>query len=164
MNSPRIAIYPGTFDPVTLGHIDVTRRAARLFDRVYLAVADASVKSPIFSLEQRAELARTALADLPNVDVTVFRGLLVEHAQELGATAIVRGLRAVSDYEYEIQLAAINRRLDPDIETIFLSPAEDMGFVSSSIVRELARLGGDVAPFVPKNVHEALKHRYGFDQ
>lgn len=155
-NARRIALYPGTFDPITLGHLDVMRRAARLFDHVYLAVADSAAKAPIFSLDERAELAREALNGIANVEVSVFTGLLVTHAQELGATAIVRGLRAVSDYEYEIQLAAINRRLDPGIETIFLSPAEDMGFVSSSIVRELARLGGDVTPFVPANVVEAL--------
>jgi len=153
----RIAIYPGTFDPITLGHIDVARRAARLFDHVYVAVAGASSgKQPVFSLDERADLARTALGDIDNIEVTTFSGLLVDFAASLDAIAIVRGLRAVSDYEYEIQLAAINQRLNPEIETIFLSPGEDLGFVSSSIVRELARLGGDVRPFVPDNVSTAL--------
>ena len=152
----RIAIYPGTFDPITLGHVDVARRAGRLFDRVIVAVAGASSKTPAFSLDERTSMAAQALADVDNVTVSPFPGLLVDFAHEQQACAIVRGLRAVSDFEFEIQLAAINRRLKPEIETIFLSPAEDLGFVSSSIVRELARLGGEVAPFVPVNVVQAL--------
>lgn len=152
----KVAIYPGTFDPITLGHVDVARRAARLFDRVYVAVAATSSKQPVFSLEERTELAQAALTDIDNIQVTSFSGLLVDFAAKHGAIALVRGLRAVSDYEYEIQLAAINQRLNPEIETIFLSPGEDLGFVSSSIVRELARLGGDVRPFVPDNVSRAL--------
>ncbi|HSH83706.1 MAG TPA: pantetheine-phosphate adenylyltransferase [Guyparkeria sp.] len=153
----RIAIYPGTFDPITYGHVDLAQRAARLFDEVIIAVADDSGKDTLFPLEQRRELAEAAVADSPGlIRVAAFNGLLVDFARRCGATALVRGLRAVSDFEHEIQLAAINRRLDHDIETVFLSPAEDLGFVSSSIVRELARLGGDVTDFVPPAVVSAL--------
>ncbi|MDA3877293.1 MAG: pantetheine-phosphate adenylyltransferase [Halothiobacillus sp.] len=152
----RIAIYPGTFDPITLGHIDLARRATHLFDRVIVAVAAASMKSPLFDLEERAELARIALADLPQIEVKPFSVLLVDFAHTHHATSIIRGLRAVSDFEYEIQLAAVNRRLAPDIETVFLSPAEELGFISSSIVRELARLNGNVEGFVPAHVAKAL--------
>jgi pantetheine-phosphate adenylyltransferase len=152
----RIAIYPGTFDPITLGHIDLARRATHLFDRVIVAVAAASTKSPLFDLEERAELARIALADLPQIEVKPFSVLLVDFARTHQATSIIRGLRAVSDFEYEIQLAAVNRRLAPDIETVFLSPAEELGFISSSIVRELARLNGNVEGFVPAHVAKAL--------
>lgn len=152
----RIAIYPGTFDPITLGHVDLARRATRLFDRVIVAVAAASTKSPLFSLEERSEMARMALVDFPQIEVKPFSGLLVDFARDEGARSIVRGLRAVSDFEYEIQLAAVNRRLAHDIETVFLSPAEDLGFISSSIVRELARLNGDVKGFVPPHVADAL--------
>lgn len=152
----RIAIYPGTFDPITLGHVDLARRATRLFDRVIVAVAAASTKSPLFSLEERSEMARMALVNFPQIEVKSFSGLLVDFARDEGARSIVRGLRAVSDFEYEIQLAAVNRRLAHDIETVFLSPAEDLGFISSSIVRELARLNGDVKGFVPSHVADAL--------
>lgn len=152
----RVAIYPGTFDPITLGHVDLARRATHLFDRVIVAVAAASTKSPLFTLEERTEMARIALLELPKIEVKPFSGLLVDFAREEQASSIVRGLRAVSDFEYEIQLAAVNRRLAPDIETVFLSPAEELGFISSSIVRELARLKGDVHGFVPPHVAEAL--------
>jgi len=158
MPSPRrIAIYPGTFDPITYGHVDLAQRAARLFDEVVVAVAGDSGKNTLFPLEKRTELARTAVADCSgDIRVASFDGLLVDFARDCGATALVRGLRAVSDFEYEIQLAAINRRLNHELETVFLSPAEDLGFVSSSIVRELARLGGDVTGFVPPAVVDAL--------
>ncbi|KTG17784.1 MULTISPECIES: pantetheine-phosphate adenylyltransferase [unclassified Guyparkeria] len=156
-NERRIAIYPGTFDPITYGHVDLAQRAARLFDEVIVAVAGDSGKNTLFPLEKRTELAESAIADCPGkIRVASFDGLLVNFAEECGATALVRGLRAVSDFEYEIQLAAINRRLNNELETVFLSPAEDLGFVSSSIVRELARLGGNVADFVPPAVVQAL--------
>lgn len=152
----RTAIYPGTFDPITLGHVDLARRATHLFDRVIVAVAAATTKSPLFDLDDRTELARIALIDIPQIEVKPFSGLLVDFARSHGATSIVRGLRAVSDFEYEIQLAAVNRRLAAEIETVFLSPAEDLGFISSSIVRELTRLGGNVEGFVPPHVADAL--------
>lgn len=157
----QIAVYPGTFDPITLGHIDLARRAARLFDHVIVAVAGTSGKNPLFGLQQRCTLAEHALSEHPNISVQGFDGLLVDFVRSQNAAAIVRGLRAVSDFEYEIQLAAVNRRLDPDIETVFLSPAEDLGVISSSVVRELARLGGDVGSMVPENVATALDQRLG---
>ncbi|MFN2381114.1 MAG: pantetheine-phosphate adenylyltransferase [Guyparkeria sp.] len=153
----RIAVYPGTFDPITFGHVDLALRAARLFDEVIVAVAGDSAKSTLFSLEKRQALAQQAIDDRSGgIRVDSFDGLLVDYAARVGATALVRGLRAVSDFEYEIQLAAINRRLNNELETVFLSPAEDLGFISSSIVRELARLGGDVTDFVPPAVVQAL--------
>lgn len=158
------AIYPGTFDPITFGHIDVARRAAHLYDEVIVAVAAASTKTPIFDLERRSQLASMALQEFPNIRVLSFDGLLVDFARELGASSIVRGLRAVSDFESEIQMAAVNRRLAPEIETVFLSPTEELGFVSSSIVRELARLGGNVASFVPLHVVDALKEVVSHEQ
>ncbi|MHB8920850.1 MAG: pantetheine-phosphate adenylyltransferase [Halothiobacillus sp.] len=153
------AIYPGTFDPITLGHIDVACRAAKLFDEVIIAVAAASTKTPLFDLAERTALAGQALFDYPTIRVMSFAGLLVDFVHEHDAHAIVRGLRAVSDFEFEIQMAAVNRRLAPDIETVFLSPTEELGFVSSSIVRELARLNGNVETFVPAHVAMALKAR-----
>ncbi|HER35562.1 MAG: pantetheine-phosphate adenylyltransferase [Halothiobacillaceae bacterium] len=157
----RIAIYPGTFDPITYGHVDLAQRAARLFDEVIVAVAGDSGKNTLFPLSQRTELAEAALVQSGGrIRVAPFDGLLVSFARRCGATALVRGLRAVSDFEHEIQLAAINRRLDHELETVFLSPAEDLGFVSSSIVRELARLGGDISDFVPPAVVDALDTIY----
>ncbi|MFO7808729.1 pantetheine-phosphate adenylyltransferase [Guyparkeria sp.] len=157
----RIAVYPGTFDPITYGHVDLAQRAARLFDEVIVAVAGDSSKHTLFSLERRRALAEEAINDDSGViRVDSFDGLLVDFAADVGATALVRGLRAVSDFEYEIQLAAINRRLNAKLETVFLSPAEDLGFISSSIVRELTRLGGDVTDFVPPAVVQALKESW----
>jgi len=155
----RRIVYPGTFDPVTRGHADLVARATRLFDEVIVAVAEHSGKTPFFPLEERVAMARTALADLEGVEVRAFSGLLVEFVQACGAQAILRGLRAVSDFEYEFQLASMNRQLAPEIETLFLTPAERYAFVSSSLVREVARLGGDVAPFVHPAVCEALAQR-----
>ena len=151
------AIYPGTFDPITLGHADLVRRAARLFDRVILAVADSKAKKPFFTLDERVEMASHVLGDLPNVQVTGFSGLLMKFVQEPGARVGVRGLRAVSDFEYEFQLAGMNRGLYPDVETVFLTPGEQFMFISATIVREISVLGGDTSKFVPPYVGERLK-------
>lgn len=142
------AVYPGTFDPITLGHEDIVRRAARLFDRVIVAIAENRNKKPFFSLEERVEMAREVLGGLPGVEVEGFSGLLIDFAAHHQATTVLRGLRAVSDFEYEFQLAGMNRNLRPDIETIFMTPSDQYMFVSSSMVREVAQLGGDVSPFV----------------
>ena len=154
------AVYPGTFDPLTCGHGDIVRRAALLFDKVIVAVAENAGKQPVWDVGKRVELAKKALADLPNVAVVPFGNLLIEFAREQGAGVILRGLRAVSDFEYEFQLAAMNRRLAPDIETVFLTPAEQYTFISSSLVREVARLGGDISGFVHPEVKKALEARY----
>ncbi len=156
-----VAIYPGTFDPITHGHIDVIRRAASLFDAIVVGVAGSSTKTPVFSLEERTAMARESLAGIPGVRVEPFTGLLVDFAHAVGARVVVRGLRAVSDFEYEMQLASINRRLDASLETVFLTPAENYSFLASTLVREIARLGGDASPFVPPNVVAALKAKFG---
>jgi pantetheine-phosphate adenylyltransferase len=156
-----IAIYPGTFDPTTNGHADLVQRALRRFDRVIVAVAASSGKSTCFTLDERVTLARTALEHLEHVEVVGFDGLLVKFAQEQGAGVILRGLRAVSDFEYEFQLASMNRKLAPDVETMFLTPDEGYSFISSSLVREIAALGGDVRLFVHPTVEVALKKRLG---
>lgn len=150
------AMYPGTFDPITNGHVDLARRAAKLFDRVVVAVAASPHKVPMFSLEERISLARQALGDAPNVTVDGYAGLTVDYVREHGLKAIIRGLRAVSDFEYEFALAAMNRHLRTDVETIFLTPAEEYTFISSTFVREISVLGGDISPFVPSVVVEAL--------
>jgi pantetheine-phosphate adenylyltransferase len=155
-----IAIYPGTFDPITHGHADIVRRASRLFGHTVVAVAESPRKEPSFSLDERVRLARSALAGLANVEVRGFDMLLARFAREQGASVILRGLRAVSDFEHEFQLAAMNRQLAPELETLFLSPAEEYSFVSSSLVREIARLGGDVSNFVSPAVVHALAERY----
>src|ERR1043166_1186078 len=146
------AIYPGTFDPITLGHEDLARRAARLFDKIVLAVADSRAKKPFFTLDERVEMAREVLKDLKNVEVVGFSGLLMKFAQERGARIVVRGLRAVSDFEYEFQLAGMNRGLFPDVETVFLTPGEQFMFISATIVREISVLGGDTTKYVPPSV------------
>ena len=155
----RTAIYPGSFDPLTNGHLDVIQRAARLFDRVIVAVAKNDSKHPLFTLAERTALVKKAVAGLPNVDTDSFDGLLVEYVAAKQARAIVRGLRAVSDFEFEFQLALMNRKLDEQIETIFMMPKDTYTFLSSRIVKEIARLGGDVSPFVPPNVQVALKKK-----
>jgi len=155
--SHHTAVYPGTFDPITLGHEDLARRAARLFDRVILAVADSKAKRPFFTLDERVEMARESLGDLKNVEVVGFSGLLMKFVQERGARVVVRGLRAVSDFEYEFQLAGMNRGMYPDVESIFLTPGEQFMFVSATIVREISVLGGDTSKFVAKHVGERLK-------
>jgi pantetheine-phosphate adenylyltransferase len=151
------AVYPGTFDPITLGHEDLVRRAARLFDRVILAVADSRAKQPFFTLDERVEMAREVLKDLSNVEVMGFSGLLMNFVQEQGARVVVRGLRAVSDFEHEFQLAGMNRGMYPDVETLFLTPGEQFMFVSATIVREISVLGGDTSKFVPPLVRDRLK-------
>jgi pantetheine-phosphate adenylyltransferase len=154
------AIYPGTFDPITNGHIDLVGRAARMFDRVIVAVAENSNKAPLFSLNERVELARESLADISGIDVLGFDTLLIDCARAAGASVILRGLRAVSDFEFEFQLAGMNRHLGPDIETMFLTPSEQYAFISSSMIREIARFGGDVSAFVPERVMTALIRQF----
>ncbi|HBK57477.1 MAG TPA: pantetheine-phosphate adenylyltransferase [Xanthomonadales bacterium] len=161
MQTPaRIAVYPGTFDPITAGHVDLVSRAASLFDRVVVGVAESPSKQPAFSMDARVEMARLALADLGNVEVVGFNSLLAEFVRKLGASVLLRGLRAVSDFEYEFQLASMNRHLIPEVETLFLTPAEQYSFISSSLVREVARLGGDVSSFVHPAVQAALSRRF----
>ena len=155
----RTAIYPGSFDPMTNGHLDVVQRAAKLFDRVIVAVAKNEGKHPLFAQAERMQLVKRAVADLPNVEADSFDGLLVEYVAAKKARAIVRGLRAVSDFEFEFQLALMNRKLDENIETIFMMPKDTYTFLSSRIVKEIARLGGDVTQFVPPNVQIALKKK-----
>ena len=153
----RIAVYPGTFDPITNGHIDLVSRAAPLFDRIVVGVAQSPSKGPSLLLEQRVELAREALLGHANVEVRGFDTLLAHFVRHVGAGVLLRGLRAVSDFEYEFQMASMNRHLIPEVETLFLTPAEQHSFISSSLVREIARLGGDVSGFVPASVVEALR-------
>jgi len=148
----KTAVYPGTFDPITNGHTDLVARATRLCGRIIVAVAKDTGKKPVCGLEERVGLAKLALAGIPGVDVVPFEGLLINFCREHGAGIIMRGLRAVSDFEFEFQLASMNRRLAPDIETIFLTPAEQYAFISSTLVREIARLGGDVSEFVHPEV------------
>jgi pantetheine-phosphate adenylyltransferase len=156
------AMYPGTFDPITLGHEDIIKRAVKVFDRVVVAIAaDTGSKAPMFDLEERVELARSALASINGVEVASYKGLTVDFARDNGLSVIIRGLRAVSDFEYEFQLATMNRHLTEDVETVFLTPPETYTFISSSLVREIARLGGDVSEFVSPKVKEALLERLG---
>src|SRR6266436_6667547 len=155
----RTAIYPGSFDPITNGHLDVLQRATKLFDRVIVAVAKSESKQPLFTLEERAEMVARAVGHLPSVEVDSFDGLLVEYVASRSAQAVVRGLRAVSDFEFEFQLALMNRKLNERIETIFMMPKDTYTFLSSRIVKEIARLGGDVSAFVPRPVQEALAAR-----
>jgi len=152
----KTAIYPGTFDPVTNGHTDLVHRASHLFEKVIVAIADATGKKPVLPLQERITLASEILADVENVEVVGFDNLLVDFMQEVNASIIIRGLRAVSDFEYEFQLASMNRHLRDDIETIFLTPAEQYTFISSSLVREIASHGGDIAQFVHPKVVAAL--------
>jgi pantetheine-phosphate adenylyltransferase len=153
----RHCIYPGTFDPITNGHLDVLRRATRLFDKVTVAVAHNPGKAPLFTPEQRMDMLRPNVADLPNVHVTSFGGLLVEYAVKQDAIAIIRGLRALSDFEFEFNMALMNRHLNQTIETIFVMPSEDYSYTSSTLVKQVARYGGDVSAFVPPNVAATLK-------
>ncbi|MBU2884406.1 pantetheine-phosphate adenylyltransferase [Gilvimarinus agarilyticus] len=156
----RKVVYPGTFDPITNGHKDLVERACRLFDHVVVAVAASTRKQPLFDLEARVALAQETLAHLDNVEVCGFDNLLVEFVNDQGAHGVLRGLRAVSDFEYEFQLANMNRALDPEMESLFLTPAEHLSYISSSIVREIAALGGDVSKFVTPEVELALKSKF----
>ena len=159
----RIVIYPGSFDPLTNGHLDVIQRAARLFDRVIVAVANNDAKAPLFTVEERAALVSSAMAaaGLANVETDLLDGLLVDYVVRRKASAVVRGLRAVSDFEFEFQLALMNRKLNENVETIFLMPKDTYSFLSSRLVKEIARLGGDVAQFVPPEVRIALLAKLG---
>jgi pantetheine-phosphate adenylyltransferase len=158
----RLAVYPGTFDPITNGHADLVARASPLFDRIVVAVAESpnKGKGTGFTLQERISLARLALADLKNVEVRGFDNLLAEFVEDIGAGVILRGLRAVSDFEYEFQLASMNRHLIPKAETLFLTPAEQYSFISSSLVREIGRLGGDISGFVHPAVQQAMRQRW----
>jgi pantetheine-phosphate adenylyltransferase len=159
MHAMQTALYPGTFDPITNGHADLVRRAAKLFDRVVVAVASDTSKSLAFTLDERVALARKVFADLKNVEVEGFTGLTVAYAQARGIKVVLRGLRAVSDFEFEFQLATMNRQLGRDVETLFLTPDEHFTFISSSLVRQIAQLGGDVSKFVHPIVEAELKRK-----
>ena len=156
----RCAIYPGSFDPVTNGHLDVVERARKLFDEVIVAVAHNDEKQPLFPLNERLDLLQETVGKIPNVRIAQFEGLLVEFAREEKAGAVIRGLRAVSDFEFEFQMALMNRKLNADVETIFLMPKEEYTYLSSRMVKEIARLGGDVSAFVPSRVARALSRKF----
>jgi pantetheine-phosphate adenylyltransferase len=157
---PITAIYPGTFDPVTNGHVDLVRRATRLFDRVVVGVAASAGKQPLFTLDERIELTRAVLAEFKRVEVQGFKTLMVDFAVEVGADVIVRGLRAVSDFEYEVQLAGMNRSMQPKIETVYLSPDIEYTFLSSTLIKDIARHGGDVSKFTHAAVNRALQKKF----
>jgi pantetheine-phosphate adenylyltransferase len=157
--NPRVALYPGTFDPITKGHEDLIRRASRLFDEVVVAVAINANKDPWFPLDERTELVERVVGDLPNVRVVAFEGLLIDFVHAQGAGVILRGLRAISDFEYEFQMASMNRKLDEQVETLFLMTGESYTYLSSGLVREIFRMGGDVAAFVHPEVVDALNRR-----
>lgn len=161
MNPNQIAVYPGTFDPVTHGHTDLVTRAARVFGKVIVAIAESPHKAPMFSLEERIAMVQGELKGLDNVEVLGFDNLLMDFVHEQGAGVIVRGLRAVSDFEYEFQLASMNRHLAEEVETLFMTPDEAYSFISSSLVKEIARLGGDVSEFVGSAVRAAMRQRFG---
>lgn len=156
MTLMKVAVYPGSFDPITYGHLDLIQRAARLFDRVVVAVAPNESKQPLFTLEERKRLVEESTAAIPNVEVDAFTCLLIDYVRRRGAQVILRGLRAVSDFEFEFQLALTNRRIHDEVETMFMMPRDTYTFLSSRIVKEISRLGGDVSPFVPAPVRDAL--------
>jgi pantetheine-phosphate adenylyltransferase len=156
----RIAVYPGTFDPVTVGHLDLAERGRRHFDRLIIAILRNEDKQPLFSIDEREELVRKAVSAWDNVEVESFDGLLVDYARRVGAGVILRGIRAASDFEYEMQMAMMNRKLEPELETVFLVPSEAYSYVSSRLVREVAGLGGSAAGLVPENVAQALARRF----
>ena len=161
MNTPRerVAVYPGSFDPLTNGHVDIILRGARLFDRIIVAILRNAEKQPLFTFDERESMAREVFRENANVDVEAFDGLLVDYAAARGASAIVRGLRAVSDFEFELQMALMNRRLGPDIETVFMMPAEQYTYVSSRLIKEVFSLGGQVAGLVPEVVEQHLREK-----
>jgi pantetheine-phosphate adenylyltransferase len=156
----KIAIYPGTFDPLTNGHLDLIQRTLTIFDEVVIAVAPSISKSPLFTIEERIKLIRDSINEFKGASVESFDNLVVHYAKEKGSVAIIRGLRAISDYEYELQMALTNRRLDSTVETVFMMPSEEHTFISSSIVKEVASFGGSVKGFVPESVEKALKEKY----
>lgn len=164
MNVGHRAIYPGTFDPVTCGHTDVCHRALKMFDRVVIGVADNPQKKPFFSLNERIDMLKTVLGTDERVSIKPFSGLLIEFARESGSKIIIRGLRAISDFEFEVQLAGMNRSLAPEIETVFLTAAEKYAFVSSSLVREIARLNGDVSEFIHPDIYKRLTEKLELQQ
>ena len=153
------AVCPGSFDPVTVGHLDIIRRAAKMFAHVIVVVATNSSKRPSFTADERIEMIKTATADIPNVTVTQYGGLLADYAREVGARAIVKGLRAMSDFEYEFQMALTNKKLNPDVETVFLTTQAENMYLSSSMVKEIARMGGDISDFVPEVIHDTIIER-----
>lgn len=157
----RIAVYPGTFDPLTRGHEDLVRRGAKIFDKLVVGVADSPNKKPFFTMDERVQIAREVLSHYPNVEVKGFKGLLKDFVRENNANVIIRGLRAVSDFEYEFQMAGMNRYLLPDVETMFLTPSDQYQFISGTIVREIASLGGDVSKFVFPSVEHWLNQKLG---
>ncbi len=159
MGNPTIAIYPGTFDPVTSGHTDICERALKMFDRVVIGVADNPQKEPFFSLQERIDMLNTVFRGQERISINPFSGLLIDFARDSHSIIIIRGLRAISDFEYEVQLAGMNRSLAPEIETVFLTAAERFAFVSSSLVREIARLNGDVSEFIHPEIHKRLTEK-----
>jgi pantetheine-phosphate adenylyltransferase len=159
MRTERV-IYPGTFDPITNGHIDLVERASRLFDSVVIAIAFSEKKTPLFSLDERIALCHASLGHLDNIEVTGFNNLLTDFTKSQGARCVLRGLRTVTDFEYEFQLANMNRTMFPEFESIFLTPADHLSYISSSLVREIASMDGDITPFVPEPVAQALKERF----
>lgn len=158
--SKNVAVYPGTFDPLTSGHEDLVKRASSLFERVIIGVAESRTKHPMFSLAERVDIAREVLTGYPNIEIHGFDCLLMDFMRQHGASVIMRGLRAVSDFEYEFQMAGMNRNLYPDVETVFLTPSDQYMFVSATMVREIASLGGDVSKFVPSQVQQRLVTRF----
>jgi len=160
----KIAIYPGSFDPITNGHLDLIQRALQLFDRLVVAIADNPDKKPLFSTEERLEMVKTTVKDLKRVKVVPFTGLLADLAKELKACALIRGVRAVSDFEFEFQLALMNRKLAPKTETVFLIPSEKYTYLSSNLIKDIARFNGDISCFVPKIVEKRLKEKFGFSK
>jgi len=157
--TPRIAVYPGTFDPITNGHVDLVERGLRIFDRIIIAVAPSENKAPFFTLEERVEMIREVLGDQPDVEIGVLHGLLVQYVREKKAVAVIRGLRAVSDFEYEFQLSLMNRKMDADFEAVFLMPSARYTYLSSSIIKEVARFGGCLKEMVPEAVEQRLKEK-----
>ncbi|MBN2780377.1 MAG: pantetheine-phosphate adenylyltransferase [Candidatus Marinimicrobia bacterium] len=156
----RTAIYPGTFDPITNGHLDIIKRAVKIFDTVIVAVANNVGKAPLFTIEQRVEMIKESVKGISQVEVDAFNGLIIEYCQQKGATALIRGLRAISDFEYEFQMALINRKIGKDVESVFLMPKEKYTYLSSSIIKEIAAFGGDVSCFVPDVVKRHLNDKY----
>ena len=155
------ALYPGTFDPPTNGHVDLIQRGAKLFEHLTVAILNNPVKNPLFTVEERVEMLQEVTGALPNVSVATFGGMMVEFARQQGATAVLRGIRAISDYEYEFQMALMNRRLEPDVHTVFLMTSAPYVYMSSNLVKEVCRLGGDISEFVPPAIAEALHQRLG---